>query len=269
MLALALKKVEGISTTIFELRPEGFEQGQHISLGPNALRVMDHVGVMEKLKAIGYSYEQLHFTNTQGSRIATLFNGNEQLYGYKAMRIHRREVQRVLMEEVEAQKIEIRWGMRLTSLRDTEDDKVELGFQNGQSAQADFVIGTDGLHSAIRKHLAPGSEPVYAHMLGITGSLPRESLDPSVHDMALPSHFLGRNGFMAVMPSDVTGNQIGFFSTMDFNEQHTREEWNRLFGDKDKIRALLQERFCAEKGWNRVVDSICKTADANNLCSWP
>ena len=265
-----LKRLEGVSPTIFELRPEGYEQGQHISLAPNALRVMQHIGVFEKLKATGYSYKELHGSNAQGARIATFFNGSEKLYGYKAMRIHRRDVQRILTEEVESQGFEIRHGMKLASIRETgAADKVELTFQNGQTAQADFVIGSDGLNSVVRKHIAPKSESIYTHMLGITGFLPREALHPSVKDMELPVHFIGRSGFIAVMSSEVAGQEIGFFSTIDFPEEHTREEWNELLRDKDKIRTIIQERFCEEMDWNQVVDSLGRTAEAKSLYTWP
>jgi 2-polyprenyl-6-methoxyphenol hydroxylase-like FAD-dependent oxidoreductase len=230
---------------------------------------MKHIGVYDRLKEIGNSYEELNFSNAQGTRLATFLNGGEQLYGCKAMRIHRREVQRVLVEEVQAQGIEIQHGMKLKSIQETEAEIVELNFENGQKVQAHLVIGTDGLHSLVRRYVAPDSETSYAHMIGITGFLPRDNLHPSVESLQLPNMFFGQNGFIAVMPSDVTGSEIGFFSTMDYPEERSRQEWDQLFEDKEMIRTIIRGKFCKENGWNQVVDGICQTANGATLCSWP
>ena len=138
-----MAKVEGISSTIYELRQEGFEQGQHISLAPNALRILNNLGVLEKLRAIGNSYEELHFRNSRGGIIGTFHNGNENDYGFEAMRIHRRHVQQILVEECLAQGINIRNGMKLTSIHEG-GDIAELTFENGETAQAQLVVGADG-----------------------------------------------------------------------------------------------------------------------------
>ncbi|KIX01300.1 uncharacterized protein Z518_09025 [Rhinocladiella mackenziei CBS 650.93] len=269
-LALELLKVPGITCTIYELRPEGYEQGQHISLAPNAMRIMKHIGVIEKLNAIGHTYEALHLCNAKGARIATFHNGHEKEYGFGAMRVHRRYVQQVLIEECKAKGVEIRHGMKLKEIREYEAKRtVEMIFTSGQTAQADFIVGVDGLHSAVRDYLAPNVEPVYAKMLGVTGFLHRNRLHSSAGRIGLPAHFIGPNAFIAIMPSDVWGNDIGFFSTMDFNEEKSREDWDKLFHDKDAIRAILRELFSTEKGWSDLVAELCDTAEEESLCSWP
>jgi 2-polyprenyl-6-methoxyphenol hydroxylase-like FAD-dependent oxidoreductase len=263
-----LKKVEGVSCTIFELRQEGFEQGQHISLAPNALRVLNNLGVFEKLLAIGNSYEELHFRNARGGIIATFHNGNQTDYGFKAVRIHRRHVQQILVEECLSQGVNIRNGMKLTGIKEGKDI-AELTFENGETAQAHLVVGADGLHSPVREHVVPQSGSVYAHMLGVTGFLDRKDLISSAGEIALPSHFVGQNGFIAVMPSNKSGEEIGIFSTMPFPETKSRQEWHELFENKEGIRRLLTDAFSKENGWHETVVSIPKTLRDDTLCSWP
>jgi 2-polyprenyl-6-methoxyphenol hydroxylase-like FAD-dependent oxidoreductase len=267
-LALALLKVEGVSCTIYELRQDGFEQGQHISLAPNALRVLNNLGVLEKIQAIGNSYEELHFRNAQGGMIATFHNGNENDYGFKAMRIHRRHVQQILVEECLAQCINIRKGMKLISIQEGKDF-AELSFENGETAQAHLVVGADGLHSSVREHVLPQSGSVYARMLGVTGFLDKKDLHPSIAEIALPSHFVGQNGFIAVMPSNKSGEEIGVFSTMPFLEDRSRHEWKELFHDKESIRSILTDTFSKGNGWHETVVSITKTLKSDTLCTWP
>ena len=56
---------------------------------------------------------------------------------------------------------------------------------------------------------------------------------------------------------------------MDFKEEKSRAEWDMLFKNKDAIRAILKERFCVAQGWSELADSMCETAEAESLCSWP
>lgn len=269
-LALELLKYPEITTIIYELRPEGYEQGQHISLAPNALRVLQNIGVYGKLMEIGNSYEELHLRNSSGGYIATFHNGHKVHYGVAAMRIHRRHVQRILCETAIARGIKIVHGMKLVKV--TEPSKgmpVQLSFENGQTESADMVVGTDGLHSAVRQYVQPGADSVYAHMLGVTGFLSRKDLLNQGDGIELPSHFIGRNGFLAVMPSDISGDEIGFFSTMEFGEEKSRDEWNALFEGKENIRSILTDRFNVKRGWAPLIDSIGKTVPGDTLCTWP
>lgn len=270
--ALALELLENadVHCTIYELRDEGFEQGQHISLAPNALRIMKHLGVFEKLQNIGNSYEELHLRNAKGSLIAAFNNGKESEYGFSAMRIHRRHVQQVLVEECLARGVKIVSNMKLESIiEDSREKNVQLSFSNGQTTRADFVAGADGLHSVVRGYVAPGSKEIWAGMLGVTGYLQKDKLHSSVDHIQLPAHFIGKNGFIAIMPSDRSGNEIGFFNTMDFPKERSREEWTRLFKDKDAIRRILKGIYATDQGWCDLVDAMCTSAADDTLCSWP
>ncbi|KAK5051018.1 hypothetical protein LTR84_003577 [Exophiala bonariae] len=269
-LALELLEVPNVKCTIYELRGEGYEQGQHISLAPNALRVLENIGILEKLQKMGNSYEDLHLRNASGAQIVTFHNGNKDGYGFSAMRIHRHHVQRVLIEACQAKGVSIRHGMKIQGIsEDSSSDEVELTFANGETAYASFVVGADGLHSIVREHVVKESTSIYAHMIGVTGYLQKRQLHPSANSIGLPSHFIGHNGFIAIMPSDVSGNEIGFFSTMDFGEERSKQEWDELFKNKDAIRSILRERFCKENGWCELVDSLCKSVGSDTLCSWP
>jgi salicylate hydroxylase len=273
-LALHLQTHPSVTTTIYEARPHGsIEEGQHISLAPNALRVLSHVGVAEKLGAIGNSYEGLGLRNATANKIAEFDNGSVDRYGFAAMRIHRRHAARVLVDECEERGVGMRWGVKLKGLLEREDGRVEMRFagEGGKEVTevADLVVGADGLHSVVREYVSPGSEVVFERMLGVTGYLQRSELGALVGGVELPSHFIGKNGFMAIMPSDVAGEEIGFFSTMEFPQERTRERWKALYDDKQSIRQIQKDRFNAAEGWCDLVREVCEVSKAQTLCSWP
>ncbi|KAF2163791.1 hypothetical protein M409DRAFT_37178 [Zasmidium cellare ATCC 36951] len=273
LLALQLLQSQNPTHTpvIYESRPEGYPQGQHISLAPNAMRILSHIpGLIPKLQNLGFEYEKLHFRNSNGGRIATFDNGGVDAYGFPAMRIHRRALLEVLTGVCEEKGVEIWYNMKLEGIQEEgQEGRVKMRFQGGEEAEADFVVGVDGLHSVVREYVAPNSASSYAGMLGVTGYLPREKLHSSVKDIELPSHFVGKTGFMAIMPSSASGDEVGFFSTMEHAETKTREEWDGLFHDKEAIRRILLERFGRRDGWCELVGQMCETAEEESLCSWP
>jgi len=67
----------------------------------------------------------------------------------------------------------------------------------------------------------------------------------------------------------VSGNEIGFFVTMDRERKMSRAEAERLYHDKDAIRSMLTERFNADNGWCPLIDTICRTADPKTIFTWP
>jgi 2-polyprenyl-6-methoxyphenol hydroxylase-like FAD-dependent oxidoreductase len=269
-LALELVNVPDITCTIYELRGEGYGEGQHISLAPNALRIMKNIGVLEKLEAVGNTYEKLYFRNAAGAVVATFNVGDRESYGFGAMRIHRRFVQQVLVEECKAKGIKVRHKMKLVKVHEEEGKgKVTMKFSNGKFAQADFVVGIDGLHSAVRKHVVVNSPSVYAGMMGVTTILRRDQVRAAAKKIELPSHFIGHSGFIAIMPSDVSGEELGVFSTMDCKEEKSREEWERLSNDKTAVRMLLKERFSKEQGWCELVDLVCNVSPDDTMFVWP
>jgi len=61
----------------------------------------------------------------------------------------------------------LRLGRNLTTITDS-DDEVQLDFADGSTEFADVVVGADGLHSFVRKHLW-GDAPIREQMLHLVG----------------------------------------------------------------------------------------------------
>jgi 2-polyprenyl-6-methoxyphenol hydroxylase-like FAD-dependent oxidoreductase len=227
---------------------------------------MQHVGVFDELRARGHNYDEIAVSNDSGQQLARFLHGSEKFYNFAALRISRRRVQQVLLDEVKAQGIQIHYGMRLAKVEEETDSVVKLQFRNGQTVEADFVIGTDGVHSVVRDHVVPGTEPYYSGFMGITGKLPRDKLHESSTKYHLPNMFFGKSGFLAAMPSNYPGTEIGFFSTMTFPAR-SRKEWDDLANKRDELKEILIHRFGKE--WLELVQGICKEVSIETLDLWP
>jgi 2-polyprenyl-6-methoxyphenol hydroxylase-like FAD-dependent oxidoreductase len=69
-------------------------------------------------------------------------------------------------------------GREAKSVR-VDGKKAVVQFSDGQEDHADFVIGADGIGSAIRGFVAPGMEPTYAGYAAYRGLAPETELPPN------------------------------------------------------------------------------------------
>lgn len=237
----------------------------NIALAPNAVRVLQHVGVYDTLRAQGYSYEELLVTNSQSKYLAKFWQGSKKRYNYACLRIPRRTVQKVLLEEAKAQGIPVFFDKKLVELRE-EEDKVELKFADGTTSVSTFVIGADGAHSKVRGCIMD-TETSYSGFMGIIGmGLQREKMHASSKGVLFPNFIFGKTGFVAIMPSNYDGTEVDFFSTMPY-PAHTRQEWEALANDKTALQKIIQERF--GHNWPLYVCGITQQYDKGGLDLFP
>lgn len=66
---------------------------------------------------------------------------------------------------------------------DQDGDVVRAFFENGNSVEADLVIGADGFRSVVRQHFLPAIEPAYSGYVIWRGLADEAALDPAVRDL--------------------------------------------------------------------------------------
>ena len=267
VVALFLKK-HNISSVLYELRDPGTQQGGNIALAPNALRVLDHAGVYDRIRLQGYNYEQVAFTNTSGHVLGHLLNGSQKVYNYKAVRIHRSIVKQELIDECVRQGIDIRWGSQAIGIENETDEGATVAFKNGDKVTARFIIGTDGIHSHIRKHIAPGlDDPAYSGLMGIMGTVDAGDLNTLEESkLPLPSFVFGDKGAFATFPSSFDGKEIGYFATVQV-EDRGRVGWDALSKNTPELKQMLEERFTDSCFPDLVRELVEKTA-TDTLTAW-
>ena len=264
-MALNLKKLHGISCTVYERNEIVEIRGVNIALGPNAVRVLQHIGVYHTLRAQGCTYEKLAVSNARGQELGNFFNGSEEYYNYAALRIHRAKVQKVLLEEAKAQGIEISFGMKLIDLKE-EDTGVKLTFANGQTAEADFVVGADGAYSKVRPHVVQ-CELNYSGFMGIIGmKIDKHTLRHSAKTTHFPNFCYGRTGFVAMMPANAPATELDFFSTMP-SPPRSRKEWEDLGKNPDELQKIIRGRF--GQNWPEHIKGVAADYPKEQLALYP
>ena len=160
--ALALRE-HGFEVEIFERAPQLEEAGAGIQLSPNALRVLDRLGLGRALGAKGVSARSVTLKSLRSGRnIAEVpvTAGDGTAY----LSIHRADLQAVLLDAVRrASSITLKTGTGLESLqRHHEGSRLQLRSAGGTYAAGPYplVVAADGIRSAVAAGFAlPPSRP--------------------------------------------------------------------------------------------------------------
>lgn len=111
VLALALQK-ESIPCAVYEARPASLDIGGAIMLSPNALRILDILGIYQNIEPLGHQFTRLHFYTHRP--LDTYEFGSAQKYGYDALRIYRHELIDALIAAVREKAIPIHYGKKFS-----------------------------------------------------------------------------------------------------------------------------------------------------------
>jgi salicylate hydroxylase len=188
-LALALRH-HGVDVAVHEQADEVTEIGAGIGLGANSTRLLHGLGLRDAMERVALVPTAL--TVRRGRDGAVLARPRldapyEERFGAPFYVLHRRDMQRVLVEGVGADVIHT--GHRAVDV--VEDARgARLVLADGASEPADVVVAADGVHSALRRAITGGGHAVFAGCVGYRAMLPVERL-PSLTDRAALQFWMG------------------------------------------------------------------------------
>jgi len=153
--ALALH-ARGHDVTVLEAVREPKPLGVGINLLPHAVAVLDELGLLPALRAMAVETSALVFANRHGQAIYRDARGLVGGYSHPQFSVHRGELQMLLWREACA-RMTVLSGQRVTGVHDEGGRAIaEIETTDGpRKLAADLVVGADGIHSALRRRLAP------------------------------------------------------------------------------------------------------------------
>src|SRR5579871_5824155 len=192
--AILLRRI-GIEATVFEAWPHATGIGGGLQIAPNGMHVLAEAGLAGEMIRCGSICEGIEFLSQSGTRLASINREMEKRFGRPAANMRRSTLNEAILAKAERDGIEVVFNKRLVRIEDRADRPVAVHFEDGSSAEGDFVIGADGVHSAARRHVVPdGPMPFDTGLVSFGGFVPRELLE--VSDVR-PNLFMtfGRSGF--------------------------------------------------------------------------
>jgi len=166
----------GFDVTVYEQAPELGEIGAGIQLSPNASRVLIALGLDRAFEAIAFEPNRHVVRNWKTGSItsATQMKGVFRAqYGAGYFGAHRADFHAVLQAAVP--RACIRLNAKCTAVSQL-GDRAVLSFADGSSADADVVVGADGIRSAVREDLFGPDAPRFTGHIVWRGLVPNDSL---------------------------------------------------------------------------------------------
>lgn len=160
--ALALRRA-GIKATIYEAYETSAEGiGGTIALAPNGVAALEHVDAATAVMDRALPSPRLVMAIGSRKRIPL-----PSLPDVAPLRVvHRSDLYRALYDQVAVQQIPVERGKRLVEVREERSSAVAV-FADGSEAEAEVLIGADGVHSTVRRLIDPTAPgPRYTGMLG-------------------------------------------------------------------------------------------------------
>ena len=157
--ALVFEKLN-INYQLFEKAKAPNALGAGIWLAPNALQVLEYVGILNAVFKVGNVVDRITLSNEKLEPLADSSQlPAKEKYGFSTLAIHRAKLQLALIEAIPKEKIH--WN-RAFKYYKQENDAVSITFQDGSTTQSQYLIGADGIDSKVRAQLFPKSQIRYS-----------------------------------------------------------------------------------------------------------
>lgn len=239
--ALALSQVNQ-ACAVFEQAPAFGEMGAGLQLGPNAMRRLHAMGLAPALAAVASFPKHLHVRSAvSGAVIGTLALGNEAAtrYGAPYATLHRADLHAVLLAAVQATPTQLRAGCEYNSYSLGEGSVRVIA--NRTPHDGAYIVGADGLRSAVRQQLLGDGAPRFAGQV-VYRALVQQSHLPAPQRSLDVKVWLGPHVHVVAYPV-------------------RRGEWLN-------VAAIVHGQLSADSGnWDQAVHALAVRAALNRMCT--
>jgi 2-polyprenyl-6-methoxyphenol hydroxylase-like FAD-dependent oxidoreductase len=159
------------------------------------MHVLAEIGLAAELKRGGSICESIDFHSQSGAMLGSINRDMERRFGQPSVTMRRAMLNEAIVDKAWSSCVEVHFEKRLARIEDRPDQPIVAHFTDGSSAEGDFLIGADGVHSVVRSHVLPdGPTPCDTGLLGFGGFVPRSLLEAAGGKPSLSMTF-GQIGF--------------------------------------------------------------------------
>jgi 2-polyprenyl-6-methoxyphenol hydroxylase-like FAD-dependent oxidoreductase len=205
--AIALQR-RGIAAHVFEAAPELRAAGAGIQMPPNAMHVLDRLGVAAAVRQAGAVLDRGDICDYQHGLLQSLdLRAVEQRYGFATVAVHRARLHAALSAGVAEGTLHL--GKQCRQV-EQDDRQVRVRFADGGEAAAPILLAADGVRSVVRRQFFPAVELRYSGQSSYRAVV-QYALPPELGRVGQEIWGAGcRFGF-----APIGGDQVYWFATFD------------------------------------------------------
>ncbi|MEX0351599.1 MAG: FAD-dependent monooxygenase [Paracoccaceae bacterium] len=167
--ALALRQ-RGADVTVLEQAAAITEVGAGLQISPNGAAVLNALGLSEDLDAAAVKACAVSLRDYRRPGEVLRLDLGAYAPDLSYCFVHRADLIALLADAVRASGIPIRLLQQVDSIE--LEDQPTLHMANGSRIRADMVVGADGLHSRLRRHLNRAEQPFFTGQVAWRATVP-------------------------------------------------------------------------------------------------
>ena len=228
--ALALAQ-RGQASCVYERAAAFSELGAGVQLGPNAVGVLQQLGVLPDIAALACRPEALQVRSaTSGKCISRMLLGAAMpaRHGLPYLSIHRAHLHKALLQAAQSQPLIALHSSASVQGCKTQDDGIGLVFAHGQPVVGAALLACDGVWSRLAPQIAPQLRPAaYSGHMAYRALLPmaqvRNLLPQIASEVGL---WLGAGAHVVHYPVDA-GRQLNVVVLLEAPQPSADQGWNQ------------------------------------------
>jgi salicylate hydroxylase len=247
--AVALDRVD-LPATVYEQAHELREVGAGLVLAPNALRQLRRWrlldAVLDRAVPMDVGWEFRRWADGRVLSAEDVSGSCRRLYGEGMYTLHRADLLDAIHSAVPAGRL--RLGKRCTAV-DVRDSAVVLSFADGTTAEADVVVGADGIHSVVRAAVTEPRPPAYSGVCAFRAVVPTDRA-PDFARRRAHTLWIGPDHHLVhyLISGGTAVNLVAFAPA----GAHTLESWSAT--------ATLDELLAEFTGWDARLQDLIRQA---------
>lgn len=244
----------GVQATVYEQNDSLRETGAGIVVPPNMVRLLDELGLQPALERVAVRLESAwEFRRWQDGRVLFSQPMGEAclaLYGAHCYVAHRADLLSLLQAALPA--AQLRLDHRLKSMRSMAD-AVDLNFEHRRggatAAQADLLIGADGIHSVVQRYIAADAEARFSGLCAFR-CLVSAAQAPAMALRPVQTLWLGPGRHLVHYPISA-GRLVNIVAIVPAGDWRT-ESWT--------AEGRVEDMMLAFEGWDARVQQLLSAA---------